>query len=207
MVALLVIALTAWLAKAPRAEQAQTEIVKWFNHPPQPIDAVFAIVNPLCRPVPLTILGILFVIWAVLATRRMPQRWELARAAIVTLILAELMTLIAKHIASQPRPLAVIPGLDDHGYPTQPHGNAYPSAHSAAAVAIVAGIWPWTQWPQRLVGVSAATLVALNRLYIGAHWPIDLVGGAALGMLAASSAWLIAARWPIDRRSQPDASR
>ena len=204
-VALLVIALTAWLAGAPRAEVAQTGLVKWFNNPPQPIDTLFAVVNPLCRPIPLVVLAILFIIWVLLAGRDMPIRRELARAAIIALILAELMAQIAKHIASQPRPLAVIPGIDDHGYPTQPHGNAYPSAHAAAVVSLVAGIWPWVRWPQRVVGVSAAVLVSLNRLYIGAHWPIDIVGGAAIGMLAASVTWLVAARWPIHRRREPDA--
>jgi membrane-associated phospholipid phosphatase len=45
-----------------------------------------------------------------------------------------------------------------------------------------------------VIGVSAAILVAINRLYIGAHWPIDIVGGAAIGMLAASVTWFVAAR-------------
>lgn len=205
-VALLVIALTAWLASAPRAEQAQTGLVKWFNKPPQPIAAVFAVVNPLCRPISLILLGILFIVWVVFAARWPAARWELVRAAIVTLVLAELTAQIGKHIASQPRPLAVIPGIDDHGYPIQPHGNAYPSAHAAAVVGLVAGMWPWLRWPQRVVGVSAAVLVSLNRLYIGAHWPIDIVGGAAIGLLAASISWLVAAHWPIQHRSGPNAS-
>jgi membrane-associated phospholipid phosphatase len=205
--ALLVIVVTAWLATAPRAEQAQTGMVKWFNNPPQPVAAIFAVVNPLCRPIPLIILGILFIVWVVLAASQLNERWELVRAAILTLILAEVMAQIGKQIASQPRPLAVIPGIDNHGYPTEPLGNAYPSAHAAAAVALIAAIWPWTRWPQRVVGVSAAILVALNRLYIGAHWPVDILGGAAIGMLAASITWLVARRWPIHRQSAPNASR
>ena len=206
-VALLVIILTAWLAGARGAEQSQTGLVRWFNHPPQPLAAVFGAVNPLLRPIPLTIVGVLLIIWVVLAARRASERWELVRAAMVTLVLAELMAQLAKYVASQPRPLAVVPGLDSHGYPIQPHGNAYPSAHTAVVVALVAGLWPWTRWPQRVVGVATATLVAFNRLYIGAHWPIDIVGGAAIGMLAASITWLLARRWPIHRQSAPNASR
>ena len=37
-------------------------------------------------------------------------------------------------------------------------------------------------------------LIPLNHVYIGAHWPIDLAGGAAVGLLAATITWLIAAR-------------
>jgi hypothetical protein len=44
--ALAVIGLTAWLATAPGAERAPTGVVKWFNDPPQPVAAVFAVVNP-----------------------------------------------------------------------------------------------------------------------------------------------------------------
>ena len=50
---------------------------------------------------------------------------------------------------------------------------------------------------QRAAGVAMAVLVPLNRVYIGAHWPVDLVGGAAIGLLAASVCWLVAGRWPV----------
>ena len=201
--AIFAITITAWLATMPRAEVAQTDLATWFNHPPQPIAALFAVVNPLFRPIPLIILGLLWIIWVLLTATQTSQRWELVRAAIVTLLIAEVAALIAKHAASQPRPLAVLPGMDDHGYPIQPHGNAYPSAHTAAVVGLVAGLWPWMRWPQRIVGLAAAVLVATNRLYIGAHWPIDVVGGAAIGLFAASVTWLIAAEWPIRRQRSP----
>ena len=51
-------------------------------------------------------------------------------------------------------------------------------------MALVAAIWPWLPPAQRVVGVVVAALVALNRLYIGAHWPVDVLGGAAIGLLA-----------------------
>jgi undecaprenyl-diphosphatase len=65
--------------------------------------------------------------------------------------------------------------------------------------AAVAGLWPWMRWPQRIVGVAFTVLVACNRIYIGAHWPLDVLGGAAIGLLAGAIAWLVAARWPIRR--------
>jgi undecaprenyl-diphosphatase len=108
-----------------------------------------------------------------------------------------------KHLADQPRPLAVISGLDTHGYPTSPHGNAYPSAHTAMVVAAVCALWPWMSRLQRIVSLAFAVLVACNRIYIGAHWPMDVVGGAAIGLFAGATAWLVATRWPI--RDRPDA--
>jgi membrane-associated phospholipid phosphatase len=54
---------------------------------------------------------------------------------------------------------------------------------------------------QRAAGLAIAVLVPLNRIYIGAHWPLDVVGGVAVGLLAAALTWLVAVRWPI--RSGP----
>jgi undecaprenyl-diphosphatase len=196
-VAILGIALTAWAATAPGAQRRQIDLVIWFNDPPQPVAAVFAVVNPLLRPVPLVLLGLAFLGWVLLHPVHPRARWEILRATAIALAVAELITQVLKHLANQARPFAVIPGLDPHGYPQQPRGNAYPSAHTALVVALACGLWPWLSWPQRAVAWTLAVLVALNRLYIGAHWPIDVLGGAAIGALSAAIVWLIADRWPI----------
>jgi membrane-associated phospholipid phosphatase len=195
------IAASAWLATAAGAERAQTGLVKWFNHPPQPVAAVFAVVNPLFRPIPLTVLSVAFIAWVLLTAGRASMRMAILRALVVGLVLAEAMAQVMKRLADQPRPLAVIDGLDTHGYPVEPHGNAYPSAHTALLVAAVCALWPWIRWPQRVVGVAVAVLVACNRIYIGAHWPVDVVGGFAIGMFAGAVTWLVATRWPIHTRS------
>ena len=194
---LVVIAVSAWLATQPGAQIAQTDLVLWFNDPPQPFAAVFAAANPLLRPVPLLVVAMVLVGWVLLAASALADRLEVVRALVVAVIVGELVAQVMKRLADQPRPLAVIPGLDTHGYPTSPHGNAYPSAHTAMIVAAVTAVWPWMRWPQRLVGVTFAVLVACNRVYIGAHWPMDVVGGAAIGVLAGTIAWLVATRWPI----------
>jgi membrane-associated phospholipid phosphatase len=192
-----VIAVSAWMATAAGAERAQTGLVEWFNHPPQPVAAVFALVNPLFRPIPLTLLSVAVIAWVLLTAGRASVRREILRALALALVVAELMAQVMKHLADQPRPLAVIDGLDAHGYPVEPHGNAYPSAHTALLVAAVCAVWPWTRWPQRVVGVAVAVLVACDRIYIGAHWPVDVVGGFAIGMFAGAVSWLAANRWPI----------
>ena len=145
------------------------------------------------------VLAALLFGWVLLSSTGMARRLELARASLVAIAISELAAQVMKRLADQPRPLWVIPGLDTHGYPTDPHGNAYPSAHTAMVVAVVSALWPWTKWPQRIVGVTFAVLVACNRIYIGAHWPLDVVGGSAIGLLAGIITWLIASRWPIQR--------
>ena len=92
--------------------------------------------------------------------------------------------------------------MTTHGYPADPLGNAYPSAHTAAVVGAVSALWPWMRWPQRIVDLVFAVLVGCNRIYIGAHWP-DVLGGAAIGLLSGTLTWLLATRWPLQRAGEP----
>jgi undecaprenyl-diphosphatase len=145
----------------------------------------------------LVAVSVLLFGWILIAAPAAAQRLEQLRALIIALTLSELTAQVMKRMAQQPRPQSVIPGLDTHGYPTDPLGDAYPSAHTAMVVAAVSALWPWMRWPQRGVAFLFAALVACNRLYIGAHWPVDVVGGAAIGLLAGTVTWLVAARWPV----------
>jgi len=66
---------------------------------------------------------------------------------------------------------------------TQPHHRTFPSGHSQTAFGVAMIIfllvgrdrWFWFSW---------ATLVALSRVYLGLHWPIDIVAGSIIGALA-----------------------
>ena len=200
----IVLGTSYWLALQPGAAAVQTPFVKWINDPPPPLGTLLAVTNLLFRPAPLAVVALLLFGWMML-TARGDSRWEVLRAIVIGFALAEVVAQSLKRVAAQSQPTASIPGLDVHGYPKDPYGNAYPSAHTSVVVALVTALWPWLTWPQRVVGVTVAALVALNRLYIGAHWPIDVVGGAAIGLLSGAVCWLVAARWPIGRRSRPGA--
>jgi len=191
VVAACVLAVSAILAVRPRAEELQRGFVEWMNDPPQPVAALLAIANPFLRPVPLTVVSVLLLYWIFVAARSRAEQYHIVRATVVAFIIAEGLGSLMKELAQQPRPLAVIPGLDAHGYPRDPNGNAFPSTHTAITVALVAALWPWMDNRRRVVGVVFAVLIGLNRIYIGAHWPLDIVGGAAVGMVAASISWLI----------------
>jgi len=192
------IAVTFWLAVQPGAAAAQAAVVRWVNDPPEPFGAVLALTNAWFRPLPLALVALALTTW-ILATTRGGSRGEVMRSAVLAVAVAELFAQVLKRLADQPRPTASIPGLDVHGYPKDPYGNSYPSAHTAVTVGLVAALWPWLTRSQRVVGVAVATLVALNRVYIGAHWPVDVLGGAAIGLFSGSVCWLVASRWPLPR--------
>jgi undecaprenyl-diphosphatase len=65
-----------------------------------------------------------------------------------------------------------------------PHSGAFPSGHAASAFA-AATVIAWASRRLALPAYLLAALVAWSRVYVGVHWPLDVIGGAALGTLVA----------------------
>jgi len=105
--------------------------------------------------------------------------------------------LLFQYLALRPRPAGV-----RLIYPS-PNFPAYPSGHAAAAfsTAMVAGlaagrlrIW--------LVSLMGASLIALSRLYLGHHYPSDILGGAVLGIAIGAACYGLIVR-PALAEGQP----
>ncbi len=80
--------------------------------------------------------------------------------------------------------------------------NSFPSDHAtvASAAAVVAALaWPRWAW-LFLVPVAA---IGVARIFVGVHYPGDIVGGFAIGTLAALLAWEVVElrpdRWVMTR--------
>ena len=63
-------------------------------------------------------------------------------------------------------------------------GQAFPSGHTqgAATLWVSAIIQVKKRW-MYITGISAIILVGCSRLYLGVHWPIDIMGGIVIGTL------------------------
>lgn len=82
-----------------------------------------------------------------------------------------------------------------HQLVATPHSSSFPSGHAATsfACATVLSVLVPRAAPAFLVLAAA---IAYSRLYVGVHWPLDVLAGAALGV--ATSLLLLAV---IRRRS------
>ena len=67
-------------------------------------------------------------------------------------------------------------------------GPGYPSGHTAVAFALATALAPWLAPRHRWVPWTVAALVGVARVHVAAHFPLDVIGGAALGVLAGALA-------------------
>ena len=97
----------------------------------------------------------------------------------------------AKFAARRPRPpLADVPLA--RRLTNQPLTSSFPSGHSASAAAFAVGVAMEAPIAGAAVGVLAAA-VAYSRVYVGVHYPGDVLAGVGLG---AGCALLTAKTWP-----------
>jgi membrane-associated phospholipid phosphatase len=190
---------TAAVAAAGAPGSAEVAVFRWFNDPQRALGAVMAVANPVLRPVGLTLLIIAAV--ALLALTERDVFWPLVRAAFAAGILAYVLDNIVKHIVDRGRPPMYLTNVLFHGYPIDPRGTGYPSSHMAVGVAVVVGAWPWLNGPWRVCGAVTAVMIGLNRMYVGAHFPLDIVGGAAIGLM---SGGIVLVAQPLSARRAPN---
>ncbi|WP_328421533.1 phosphatase PAP2 family protein [Micromonospora sp. NBC_00389] len=91
----------------------------------------------------------------------------------------------------EPRPYTSLPGIlvlaDRSADPS------FPSDHATMAGAVAAGLL-LVSWRLGLLAVAAAAVMGFARVYIGAHYPSDVLTGFALGAVVTLLGYLIARR-------------
>ena len=72
-----------------------------------------------------------------------------------------------------------------------PDSLGYPSGHAAVAWAITIILLAYLGRPWQIASIVLAIVVPITRMYVAAHLPLDLIGGAALGITVASAVNLV----------------
>ncbi len=67
-----------------------------------------------------------------------------------------------------------------------PHSGSFPSGHAATAFAC-ATVIAWAAPRLAVPAFVLATAISLSRVYVGVHWPLDVLGGAVLGVLVGAA--------------------
>jgi len=123
-------------------------------------------------------------------------------AAITLAVSFGINNLLLKNLVARTRPYEVFEGVQR--LIGKPSDYSFPSGHSAAS--FVTAVVMFRELPHRY-GVPAlvlAFLIALSRLYVGVHYPLDVIAGALSGTVIALLTVWAAERWIRSRKERLD---
>ncbi len=126
------------------------------------------------------------------------RQWRQAIFAGGALLFTALGNTVTKHFFARLRPEVLTDPLTSYSMPS---GHASGSFALFLAIAVLAGRGqpPRMRLTWLLLGCLPALAIAMSRVYLGAHWPTDVLAGAMLAAcVCAASLWLSQRQTPLN---------
>jgi membrane-associated phospholipid phosphatase len=118
------------------------------------------------------------------------RAWLLALSLAISGVAVCLLAKVIKEYVSRGRPSVFLQGVVERET-FSPDSLGYPSGHAAVAWAITIILLAYLGRPWQIAAIVPAIVVPIARMYVAAHLPLDLIGGAALGITVASAVNLV----------------
>jgi glycosyltransferase 2 family protein len=177
---LLILAVTGWAASRGRPGRLEIDVFRLVNDLPAALDRPLEVVMQA---------GALAAVPVSAGLALLARRWRLGRDLALAGPLAWYLARVVKALVYRPRPGELLSDVLPHGLHAT--GLGFPSGHVAVAAALATAAGPHLPARVRRVTWVVVALVAVARMYVGAHLPLDVVGGAALGWAVGASTLLL----------------
>ncbi len=167
-------------------------VERTLNQVPSWADSLLTPLSRLFAPLGIAVVALVSVGYCALRIR---SAWPVAFGGLAV-GLAWLGANAAKAVANRPRPYQSVSGAVLRQAPA--HGTSFPSSHTAVALGLCLAIIPYLPRPGVALALVYVALVAWSRVFLGVHFPLDVLGGAGLGLMAGAVTLLVSDRF--DRR-------
>ncbi len=116
-----------------------------------------------------------------------PKTRKLGFLALASLLCCFLVNnVLLKNLVARPRPYTQLPDLSL--LVPYPKDYSFPSGHTCSSFAVSGSLWhsgkTWNKL--RIPALILAILISFSRLYVGAHYPSDVIVGAAIGLIGSA---------------------
>jgi len=180
VVGFLLLALSWWAATGDTISELEADLFRFFNDWPDWLE------GPIW---PIMQLGAIAIVPLVaLAAWFISRRWRLTAGIGVSAFAAWVLAKVVKEFAERGRPQEF---LDNINFRPEWDGLGFVSGHAAVAFAMAAMLSPHLSRPLKVVVWALAVATGILRMYTAAHLPLDITGGAGLG-IAIAGLWQLA---------------
>jgi len=152
------------------ASQFNTDLFIWVNRFYWPPLAVTTALIEL----PAEWFGVLFAL--ILAYF---GRYELALCILIAIAIEVVYVPVAKDLSALPRPFVSLNGIRAAYYPSD---FSFPSGHAVGAFAVFSA-WCFREKKHHVPLLGFAALIGISRIYIGVHFPFDVIAGTVIGLI------------------------
>lgn len=125
--------------------------------------------------------GVIGALPLVAAAAALLRRLRLAAALAAATLLKVWLEDGAKMVVQRDRPAETLSNVILRGN-SAAHGLSFPSGHAMVIFAIATLVAPYFKSWWKVLPWALAAAVCLSRLYLGAHFPLDVIAGAGLGL-------------------------
>lgn len=151
------------------------------------------LLNPLMRLV--TQLGDIGLIWILIGLGLMTRKsYRLVGLTVLVALLSEWLLVdgVIKNLVQRTRPFHAIEALEP--LIAHPQSFSFPSGHSGSSIAAATVLFMGLPRTWGIAAVILGIAIALSRLYVGVHYPSDVLVGALIGFATGFLSWKLIAQ-------------
>ncbi len=158
----------------------EAQLFRWVN---ELASGIYPVIYPFMQYGTFITIPVVTVIAFVCGYRR------LALVFVVSGVGIYLLAKVVKIVVERERPRFLLDNVIEHGAGQQSLG--FPSGHAAVAGALAVAVIGYLSWRWVLASFVLAGVVCFGRVYIGAHFPLDVAAGFAMGAAMAALVHLV----------------